>query len=198
MTESDLLFYKYNIITLCTLFNTKKEHGDIYINCKEFIKLINNYYIYSTPPLNVLDFPRVYFPFTQESQTPVLFTNTTLFNLSDKFIDPENKTLTDLRLTSLVITLIHLRLRKDSKENTLSLLSQTREGKEFVSGLYSHLCNKSNTFINDYLKLICHISIVDLNYLRDYLLYVFKLHTSFSSILSEYETTFGVPYDFFR
>ena len=38
-TSQQTVICKSVIISLCTMFNTKPEHGDIYINCKIYLLL---------------------------------------------------------------------------------------------------------------------------------------------------------------
>ena len=189
------VIYKSVIISLCTMFNTKPEHGDIYINCKNFIRLINNYYIYSTPPLSVLDFPREYFPFTLKSETPILYTNTYLFGSNEPLILSQNKMITDLKLTCLVMTLLYIFFKRNPN-NLLSRIDSLRDPKVILSNLFQSLYNSDVQSISEYI--INVVSYIDIEDTSKFLLSVFNEYRTFESILSAYRNTYGVHYDFFR
>lgn len=193
-TSQQTVIYKSVIISLCTMFNTKPEHGDIYINCKNFIRLINNYYIYSTPPLSVLDFPREYFPFTLKSETPVLYTNTYLFGSNEPLILSQNKMITDLKLTCLIMTLLHIFFKRNAI-NLLSRIDSLRDPKDLLSNLFQSLyANKHSIF--EYIGVV--VSYIDIEDTSKFLLSVLNEYRTFESILSAYRNTYGVHYDFFR
>ena len=194
-TSQQTVIYKSVIISLCTMFNTKPEHGDIYINCKNFIRLINNYYIYSTPPLSVLDFPREYFPFTLKSETPVLYTNTYLFGSNEPLILSQNKMITDLKLTCLVMTLLYIFFKRNPN-NLLSRIDSLRDPKVILSNLFQSLYNSDVQSISEYI--INVVSYIDIEDTSKFLLSVFNEYRTFESILSAYRNTYGVHYDFFR
>lgn len=177
------------------MFNTKPEHGDIYINCKNFIRLINNYYIYSTPPLSVLDFPREYFPFTLKSETPILYTNTYLFGSDEPLILSQNKMITDLKLTCLVMTLLYIFFKRNPN-NLLSRIDSLRDPKVILSNLFQSLYNSDVQSISEYI--INVVSYIDIEDTSKFLLSVFNEYRTFESILSAYRNTYGVHYDFFR
>lgn len=194
-TSQQTVIYKSVIISLCTMFNTKPEHGDIYINCKNFIRLINNYYIYSTPPLSVLDFPREYFPFTLKSETPILYTNTYLFGSDEPLILSQNKMITDLKLTCLVMTLLYIFFKRNPN-NLLSRIDSLRDPKVILSNLFQSLYNSDVQSISEYI--INVVSYIDIEDTSKFLLSVFREYRTFESILSAYRNTYGVHYDFFR
>lgn len=194
-TNQQTVIYKSVIISLCTMFNTKPEHGDIYINCKNFIRLINNYYIYSTPPLSVLDFPREYFPFTLKSETPILYTNTYLFGSDEPLILSQNKMITDLKLTCLVMTLLYIFFKRNPN-NLLSRIDSLRDPKVILSNLFQSLYNSDVQSISEYI--INVVSYIDIEDTSKFLLSVFNEYRTFESILSAYRNTYGVHYDFFR
>lgn len=194
-TSQQTVIYKSVIISLCTMFNTKPEHGDIYINCKNFIRLINNYYIYSTPPLSVLDFPREYFPFTLKSETPILYTNTYLFGSDEPLILYQNKMITDLKLTCLVMTLLYIFFKRNPN-NLLSRIDSLRDPKVILSNLFQSLYNSDVQSISEYI--INVVSYIDIEDTSKFLLSVFNEYRTFESILSAYRNTYGVHYDFFR
>lgn len=194
-TSQQTVIYKSVIISLCTMFNTKPEHGDIYINCKNFIRLINNYYIYSTPPLSVLDFPREYFPFTLKSETPILYTNTYLFGSDEPLILSQNKMITDLKLTCLVMTLLYIFFKRNPN-NLLSRIDSLRDPKVILSNLFQSLYNSDVQSISEYI--INVVSYIDIEDTSKFLLSVFNEYRTFESILSAYRNTYGVHYDFFR
>lgn len=194
-TSQQTVIYKSVIISLCTMFNTKPEHGDIYINCKNFIRLINNYYIYSTPPLSVLDFPREYFPFTLKSETPILYTNTYLFGSDEPLILSQNKMITDLKLTCLVMTLLYIFFKRNPN-NLLARIDSLRDPKVILSNLFQALYNSDVQSISEYI--INVVSYIDIEDTSKFLLSVFNEYRTFESILSAYRNTYGVHYDFFR
>lgn len=194
-TSQQTVIYKSVIISLCTMFNTKPEHGDIYINCKNFIRLINNYYIYSTPPLSVLDFPREYFPFTLKSETPILYTNTYLFGSNEPLILSQNKMITDLKLTCLIMTLLHIFFKRNPN-NLLSRIDSLRDPKVILTNLYQTLYNTNKQSIFEYIGEV--VSYIDIEDTTKFLLSVFNEYRTFESILSAYRNTYGVHYDFFR
>ena len=194
-TSQQTVICKSVIISLCTMFNTKPEHGDIYINCKNFIRLINNYYIYSTPPLSVLDFPREYFPFTLKSETPILYTNTYLFGSDEPLILSQNKMITDLKLTCLVMTLLYIFFKRNPN-NLLSRIDFLRDPKVILSNLFQSLYNSDVQSISEYI--ITVVSYIDIEDTSKFLLSVFNEYRTFESILSAYRNTYGVHYDFFR
>ena len=194
-TSQQTVIYKSVIISLCTMFNTKPEHGDIYINCKNFIRLINNYYIYSTPPLSVLDFPREYFPFTLKSETPILYTNTYLFGSDEPLILSQNKMITDLKLTCLVMTLLYIFFKRNPN-NLLARIDSLRDPKVILSNLFQALYNSDVQSISEYI--INVVSYIDIEDTSKFLLSVLNEYRTFESILSAYRNTYGVHYDFFR
>ena len=191
------LLDKCNVLTLCTMFNTKPEHGDIYINCKNLIYLLTNFYIFSTPPLSVLDFPRTYFPFTTSSSSPVLFIATSLFDSKSNLINPDNKTATDLKITCLIITILYIFLLKGPRRDVNDKISITYTNSniliEHLYGMYRHKNFPDvKSFFSNY------ISNVDLDDLSHYMTSIFLKYNNFEAILSEYKKIYGVDYDFFR
>lgn len=192
-----ILLDKCNVLTLCTMFNTKPEHGDIYINCKNLIYLLTNFYIFSTPPLSVLDFPRVYFPFTTSSTSPVLFVTTKLFDSNSKLIDPDSKTNTDLKITCLILTILYIFLLRGSRLDVNGKLAITyTDSSVLIAYLYSVFKRKTSSEVKSFFS--NYISNVDLDDLSIYMLSIFLKYNRFEDIMSEYKKTYGVDYDFFR
>lgn len=185
------------IISLCTLFNSKPEHGDVFINSKNFIKLLTNFHLFSTLPLNVLDFPLEYFPFTSKSQIPILFITSTLFSFNSSFFE-ENKIKNDLKVTAIIITLLHLLIIDEKLDVKQKLETHSfNDGKELLKSLWDDLYSSDkSSFRLQYSNLI---NFSDLDLLSDYLYsYLFKTYPTFHEFLKDYEISHGVDYDFFR
>lgn len=192
-----ILLDKCNVLALCTMFNTKPEHGDIYINCKNLIYLLTNFYIFSTPPLSVLDFPRIYFPFTNSSSSPVLFITTSLFDSKSNLINPNDKMTTDLKITCLILTLLYIFLLKGTRLDVNNKISLTYMNSLFlIDHLYSMYKHNNLSDVKSFLS--NYISNVDLDDLSVYMLSIFERYKTFQDILIEYKNNYGVEYDFFR
>lgn len=207
---------KKNTLALCVLLKNSKDQGSIYINSKDLIKLLNNFYIYSTLPTDPFNFVKEYFPFAHDDRSPIIFTASSLFNTrvplipSKESLTPETFDyqfrLTSLKITCIIITVFRCYASLEAQERLKNIFesfmseerNKLKKSFDFCYREFSRqIINDSSSREEGY-NFLGPVHEADRKDLISYFTFLKSNYPQSEDIFKEFSKTFGVPYDIFR